>query len=144
MSDGTAAVELELPADAAWRLVTDWQAQGRWMPLTRVDVVSGDGGLGTRLCARTGIGPLSVVDDMVIDVWDPPRCTEVQHRGRLVTGRGIFRVEALPDNRSRVTWIERPDARSLTGRLGPFAALPTRLMLAVALRRLRRVAAELS
>src|SRR5579875_712687 len=106
MTEGAASVELDLPADAAWRLVTDWEQQGRWMPMTAVEVVSGDGGLGTTLRARTGAGPLAVVDEMVIDRWEPPRRAEVRHLGRVVTGRGVFAVDELPGGRSRVSWTE--------------------------------------
>jgi hypothetical protein len=143
VNDGFAAVDVDLPAPTAWRAVTAWDQQGRWMPLTTVDVISGDGGLGTRLRARTGFGPLAVVDDMVIDVYDAPRRAEVQHLGRIVTGRGIFMVAALPGNRSRVTWIERPAPHSAVGRLGPLAGAPTGAVLRIALRRFQRIAATL-
>jgi uncharacterized protein YndB with AHSA1/START domain len=140
----TAAIEVDLPADRAWRALTAWSQQHRWMPLTTVDLVSGDGGLGTVLRARTGVGPAAVVDDMRIDVWEPPRRAEVAHLGRIVTGRGVFTVEPATGGRCRVTWSELPAADGLLARAGGLVGVPTRAALGLALRRFRRVAAQLA
>jgi len=129
-----ASVELAVPVDDAWAAVTDWVGQGQWIPFTRVAVTAGDGGEGTRLSARTGVGPLAFVDTMVVDRWDPPRRCEVAHLGRVVRGRGVFTVEPTPAG-SRVTWLEQLDG--LAARL---AAPVSRLALQLALRRLARVA----
>jgi hypothetical protein len=134
-----AAVELGLSQQQAWAAVTDWEGQSRWMPLTVVTVVGGDGGLGTRLSARTGLGRLSFVDPMVIDVWEPPRRCEVEHLGRVVRGRGIFTVEELATGRCRVSWTEEVD-----GLAARATVAASRLALGWALRRfandaLRRV-----
>jgi hypothetical protein len=104
------------------------------MPLTAVVVTTGDGGLGTRLSARTGIGPAAVVDDMEIDVWEPPRRCEVVHRGRVIRGRGVFEVEAVDGGSARVTWTEQLD-----GGLARFVAPASGWLLRVALRRFARV-----
>jgi len=129
-----ASVVVRVPVDTAWAAMTDWAAQGDWMPLTVVAVTTGDGGLGTRLSARTGIGPAAVVDDMEIDVWDPPRRCEVAHRGRVIRGRGVFEVEALDATSSRVTWTEQLD-----GGLARLSVLPSRWVLGLALRRFARI-----
>ena len=130
MTAVTAAVELPLPQQQAWAAVTDWEGQSRWMPLTVVSVVDGDGGLGTRLSARTGVGPLGFVDPMVIDVWEPPHRCEVEHLGRVVRGRGIFTVEELTTGRSRVSWTEE-----LEGLAARVTVSASRLALGLALRR---------
>ena len=129
-----ASVDVDLSATAAWAAVTDWTGQGSWMPLTRVDVV-GDtaAGVGTRLRASTGIGRAAVVDDMEVDRWEPPYRCDVRHDGRVIRGRGVFLVEPLGDNRSRVTWEEHLDGAA--ARLGAVAG---RRMLSVALRRFAR------
>jgi len=132
----SASIDLSIEPAAAWAAVTDWVGQAAWMPLTGVSVDSGDGGLGTRLSARTGVGPLAFVDTMTIDVWDPPRRCEVAHHGRVVRGRGIFTVSSLPDGRSRVTWTEE-----LEGVAARLTAPLSRPVLALALHRLARVAA---
>jgi carbon monoxide dehydrogenase subunit G len=133
MTSVTAALDVDAPADRVWAALTDWVGQSAWMPLTAVEVVAGDGGLGTRLSARTGLGPLGFVDPMTIDVWDPPHRCEVQHHGRVVRGRGIFIVEPLGATRSRVIWTEEVE-----GALARATAPVTRPALLFALRRFAR------
>lgn len=133
MTPAVASVVVQLPAEAAWAAMTDWAAQGDWMPLTAVGVVSGDGGLGTRLSARTGLGPAAVVDDMEIDVWEPPRRCEVAHHGRVIRGRGVFEVEPLDAASARVTWTEELD-----GALARLTAPVSSRVLGLALRRFAR------
>ena len=134
MTPVVASVVVAAPAQDAWAAMTDWAGQGAWMPLTSVSVTAGDGAMGTRLSARTGIGPLAVVDDMQIDVWDPPRRCEVAHHGRVIRGRGIFEVEPLTATSSRVTWTEELD-----GPLARLTAPVSRWALGVALRRFARL-----
>src|SRR4051812_49982755 len=105
-----ATVDVDATVDQAWRAVTDWPAQAAWMPLTRVDVVGDAGnGLGARLRAVSGLGPLAVVDEMEIDRWEPPYRCDVRHDGRVVRGRGVFLVEPIGVDRARVTWEEHLD-----------------------------------
>jgi Polyketide cyclase / dehydrase and lipid transport len=126
-----ASVDVDATVDQAWAAVTDWRAQGTWMPLTRVDVISGVGnGLGTRLRAVTGVGRAAVVDEMEIDRWEPPYRCDVRHDGRVVRGRGVFLVESLAANRARVTWEEHLD-----GPLARAGAVAGRRVLSVALKR---------
>jgi carbon monoxide dehydrogenase subunit G len=134
----SASIDVDAPADRVWAVLTDWTGQGSWMPLTRVEVQSGDGGSGTRMVARSGIGRLALVDPMVVDVWDPPRRCEVRHLGRVVTGRGVFLVEEVSGDRSRVTWQEQLESRGIRRLVDAVAVAPTAAMLRVALRRLRR------
>ncbi len=138
MSNIAATVELEASAEDAWAVLTDWAAQGSWMPMTKVVVRSGDGRLGTELVARSGVGALALVDPMTIDVWEPPHRCEVAHHGSVITGRGVFTVERLPGGRSKVTWEERLAGTGLMRVLERAAAPATRVLLGVALRRLRR------
>ena len=139
----SASVDLDLPPEQAWALLTDWQRQGEWIPLTDVTVTGGPpAGLGTKLSGRTGIGPLGFTDRMEIDVWDWPRRFEVAHLGALVTGRGVFIIDERPGGGSRVTWQERLESTGVRRVIDPLGALPGRAMLAVALRRLGRLAAQ--
>ena len=139
MTPVVASVVVRVSADAAWAALTAWADQGSWMPLTTVTVTTGHGGLGTRLCARTGIGPAAVVDDMEIDVWQPPRRCEVAHRGRMVRGRGVFEVEAVDASRARVTWTEQ-----LEGAPARMSAPVSRWALGLALRRFARACEQSS
>lgn len=134
-----ATVEVEAPAEVVWRAAVDWTAQGRWMPLTTVAVVAGDGAsVGTRVVARTGVGRLAAVDPMVVDVWQPPLRCEVRHEGRVVRGRGIFRVEEIDARRSRFTWEEQLPGTGWYAALARLGAPLNRAVFHVAVRRFAR------
>ena len=133
MTPVAASVIVPVSAEDAWAAMTDWAGQSAWMPLTSVALDHGDGGLGSRLSARTAVGPAGFVDTMEIDVWQPPRRCEVTHLGRVVRGRGVFEVEPVDDSSARVTWTEQLDgaAARLTAPVGRWA-------LRLALRRFAR------
>jgi carbon monoxide dehydrogenase subunit G len=106
----TVTVEVDAPPRRVWDALVDWDHQGDWMIGTRVRATAQGGvGVGGRLEAFTGIGPLGLLDTMVITEWDPPRRCVVRHTGRLIRGEGIFAVEELPGARSRVRWTELLD-----------------------------------
>ena len=95
------------PAERLWERLVDWPTQGEWIPLTRVRTVAGSGrGVGGRIEAWTGIGPIGFDDPMVITRWEPPDSCEVLHTGRLVRGEAGFDVVAIDSDRSRVAWWE--------------------------------------
>jgi uncharacterized protein YndB with AHSA1/START domain len=140
----TVSVDIDAPAAETWAFVTDWDRQGEWMPMTEVRV-SADSpmGVGAKISARSGVGPASFVDPMVVDVWAPPHRCEVVHLGKIVTGRGVFTVEELDGDRSRFTWQEQLDGEGIRGVIDRVGLPPTRVLVAIALRRLARlVAAE--
>lgn len=140
MTTVSASVDIGASADTTWAVVTDWERQGEWMPLTSVVLAPGSAaGLGARLTARSGVGPAAVVDPMVVSVWEPPTRCEVAHQGRVVTGRGVFRVEPLGPDRSRFTWHEMLESQGVRRLLDPAAGPATRLLLGVAVRRLARL-----
>jgi carbon monoxide dehydrogenase subunit G len=138
MTTVAASIEIDASVQRCWDVLTDWVGQSEWMPMTTVVVESGDGALGTRLRARSGLRAAAVIDPMVIDVWQPPHRCEVLHEGRIVTGRGVFLVEAVHAGRSRVTWEEQLDSRGPRRLLDRAASAPTKAMLTVALRRLAK------
>jgi Polyketide cyclase / dehydrase and lipid transport len=134
------SVDIDAPADLTWQVVTDWERQGEWMPMTTVLVAAGSPtGLGATLSARSGKGLASFVDPMVVDVWQPPNRCEVKHLGRIVAGRGVFVVEALAVDRSRFTWQEVLDSEGARKVIDTIGRPPTRLLLVIALRRLARL-----
>jgi hypothetical protein len=146
MTTLSASVDLDAPATTTWEVVTDWPRQGEWMPMTVVEIAADSPvgiGVGQKLSARSGLGRAGFLDPMVVDVWEPPHRCEVVHLGKIVTGRGVFIIDDLPGGRSRFTWREQLDstgARKLVDRAG---LAPTRVLLAVALRRLAKlIAAE--
>lgn len=103
----TVPVEVDAPAQRVWNAIVDWPGQGRWIFATRVAVTRGAGdGVGDRVLARTGLGPLAVADEMEITDWDPPRVCRVRHLGRVVRGTGTFEVVPESPARSRFLWTE--------------------------------------
>jgi hypothetical protein len=143
----TVPVDVDAPADAVWRKVTDWEGQGDWMLGTRVRTTGeGDGRRpGATLSAVTGIGPLGVTDRMEIVEWTPPRRCVVRHLGRVVRGDGVFEVVPLDAERARFLWSELLDLP--LGRLGalgwPVLRPAFRAGVAFSLRRMaRQCAAE--
>ena len=110
---------IDAPHHQVWAAVTDWSAQSTWVLLTTV-VAGPDGGqgVGGELEAFTGFHRfgLGVNDPMLVVEWEPPRRCVVAHRGAVVRGRGVIEVMKLPDDRSRLVWIE--DLELPFGRLG--------------------------
>jgi len=97
----------------AWNLLIDWQAQSRWIPLTRVVNDNSITGAGARFTARTGFSHLGFDDPMEVTVWEPPgprtagRCAVVKH-GRWIRGTAEILVAPTPGShfRTAITWIE--------------------------------------
>jgi hypothetical protein len=118
----------------------DWHRQREWMLATTVRPTVGDGhGVGGRIEATTGVGPLGVVDEMEITGWDPPHGAYVRHVGRIVRGTAAFEVRARPGG-STFVWSEDLDLPlGAVGRVG-FAVLRPGLLLGLRLS-LRRFAA---
>lgn len=122
----TVTVDVNVPADLLWEVVSDLEGQSDWMLATTVEVVAGDGrSVGTELRAVTGFGPLGVADTMRVTGWTEPPAGEpgvrrivVTHTGRLIRGDGIFAVEELGPRRSRFLWTELLDLP--LGALGRF------------------------
>lgn len=111
------SVEVDAPVERTWAAVTDWARQGEWMLGTTV--TSAGHGVGGTLAAFTGIRRLGFLDTMTITAWDPPRCCEVLHTGRLVRGTGSFGVRPLGGGRSAFDWREDLDLPlGRVGRLG--------------------------
>ncbi|MEW1720467.1 SRPBCC family protein [Streptomyces sp. NPDC093109] len=136
-----------LPADEAWRRLTDWPAHGRGVPLTRITVLTpGPTRTGTRFTARTGLGRAGFDDPMEVVHWQPPapgvpgRC-RLEKRGRAVTGWAEIRVrdEAAGAPRgARVCWEEDLRFAALPRALDPLTARAGRLVFGRAVDRLLR------
>ncbi|GGL54227.1 SRPBCC family protein [Planomonospora parontospora] len=106
--------------ERVFAVLTDWPRHDEWMILTRAHVAAGDGrSAGSRLAAFTGVGPLGFLDTMEITRWDPPAAVEVRHTGRLVRGKGVFRVLPREGGGSTIVWEEELDLPfGAMGRLG--------------------------
>lgn len=116
-------VVLAVPAAMAWDQVTDWPAQGEWVPHTRVEHADPSDpavGVGGRIRAWSGLGRLGFWDTMTITSWERApdgggRC-EVLHTGSVVRGEGELAVVAEGPDACRFLWSERAVVPG--GRLG--------------------------
>ncbi|WP_330460566.1 SRPBCC family protein [Streptomyces sp. NBC_00820] len=110
-----------LPLDEAWRRLTDWPRHGDVVPLTHVTVLTpGPTREGTRVVARSGIGPFVFEDPMEVTLWHPPADGEpglchLEKRGRVVLGWAAIEVRPGPGGRTRVLWREDLRIRFLPG-----------------------------
>ncbi|WP_245657744.1 SRPBCC family protein [Herbidospora mongoliensis] len=141
----TVSAEAEVPAERLFAVMTDWPRHREWMLLTDAKVVGGDGlGVGTRLAAFTGVGPVGFTDTMEVTAFRPGSMVEVRHTGALVRGSGVFRVEPLAGGRSRVEWVEDLELPlGVVGRVGWLVVRPVfAAALRVSLERLARLAAK--
>jgi carbon monoxide dehydrogenase subunit G len=122
-----AAREVAAPAERAWALLVAWERQDEWMPATTVRRLAGRAeGVGTRLEAVTGLGPVRIADPMQVVEWEPPGRCVVRHEGRWLRGTGTFTVEPLGPARCRVSWREDLDTGPLLRRVPGVPALLAR------------------
>ena len=100
-------IDVDAPVEQTWAGATDWAGQGDWMLGTTVrPTAQGGQGVGGRIEAWTGVGPLGFLDTMEITRWEPPRSCHVLHTGRVVKGTGAFDVEPRGPGRSTFVWSE--------------------------------------
>ncbi|GGV72069.1 hypothetical protein GCM10010294_32130 [Streptomyces griseoloalbus] len=133
-----------LPVDEAWRRLTRWPLHGDAVPLTRITVTTPPPtGEGTRVLARTGLGPLSFDDPMEVTVWQPPvddspGLCRLEKRGRVVLGWAEIEVRRGPGGRARVRWREDIRLRFLPAPLDAVVARAGRHVFGRAVNRLLR------
>lgn len=64
-------------------------------------------GVGTRFRCRTGVGPITIDDEMEVVEWVPDHRMGVRHSG-VVTGTGSFELHPLDQGRrTSMTWSEQ-------------------------------------
>ena len=63
-------------------------------------------GVGTAFLCVTKVGPIRLTDKMRITQWEPRRAMGVEHVG-IVTGTGVFTLEATSAATTRFVWEER-------------------------------------
>jgi hypothetical protein len=102
----TASVIVAAPAEQVYAAFTTWERQGEWIPLTKVRVVSGDGGVGTMIEAITTVGPAVLKDEMRVDRLDPPYEVRVVHCGVMLRGPGVMRCTPMAGDRTQLVWHE--------------------------------------
>ena len=115
-------VEVAAAAHLVWGYLTDWPRQAEWIPLTRVQTVDAADGVGGRIRAWTGVGPVGFWDPMTITSWDVrddgyARC-EMLHTGAVVRGEAQFAVRPRGPNACTFVWWEHLEIPG--GPLGAF------------------------
>ncbi len=109
MAEVTFAVQHEMPhpAKAVFDALVDWPGHADWVPMTRVQVLEGTGGVGTTFVATTGLGPLGLADRMRVTALDPDRMhVQVVKIGPILTGEVTLSVTEAGEAASRVDWVE--------------------------------------
>ena len=103
----TVVSDLPLPAEAVFHELIDWRGHAAWVPLTRVAILSGDGGPGTVFVATTGIGPIALPDRMRVDELDTVAMTvRITKIGPVLSGRVDLAVTSTGASESRLDWVE--------------------------------------
>ncbi|MEV8513278.1 SRPBCC family protein [Dactylosporangium sp. NPDC051484] len=102
----TATMIVAAPAARVFAALTAWERQGEWIPFTKVRVLEGDGGEGSRIEAVTQVGPAILRDLMRVVKVDPPFEVRVVHYGKVLRGPGVMRCTQLGADRTQVVWHE--------------------------------------
>jgi hypothetical protein len=125
---------LPLPADEAWAVLVDWEAQPGWMQdAARVDVLSeAREGVGTTLAVKTRVlGVPTFTDRLEVVAWDPPSLMRIAHR-RFIRGEGTWRIDPISEG-ARFTWTEQVWLPG--GRMGELALIVYRPLMRRLMRR---------
>ena len=103
----TVTRDLPVAAEVVFAELIDWKGHAKWIPLTRVQVLSGDGGPGTEFVATSGIGPVALPDRMRVDELDAAAMTvHISKIGPVLTGVVQLSVTATTETTSRLEWVE--------------------------------------
>ena len=135
----TVVRDLPFPADDVFAALIDWPGHATWVPMTRVEVLAGDGGTGTRFVATTGLGPLALPDRMIVTALDASAMTvAVEKIGPVLTGTVTLAVTALEPDRSRLTWFEDVRVPGLPGFLAAPVAAAARAAFSTSITRMAK------
>lgn len=104
---GTFEIARTLPGDPeeTFAVLGDLAAYGDFQPLTRIRATPGPIGPGWSFVAHTGIGPLSIVDRMVVTAWQPGEHFAIIKTGPVLDGGAEVHLTPEADG-TRVIWRE--------------------------------------
>jgi hypothetical protein len=123
---------IKAPIEKVWQALAQWESQGDWMLLTKVEVTSQiREGVGTSIAAFTGIGKLGLMDHMTVTAWHPPNICDVVHTGRIIKGTGRFELTQIDAFTTQFDWseeIQTPRAIFLLIAPGLYAGVRISLM----------------
>src|SRR5215212_3017843 len=108
---------IDAPPSAVWAAIADVTDHVRWMEdAVAIRLLTHQrSGVGTEFECDTRIGPLRLLDRMVITEWRPRRRMGVRHEG-VVQGSGRFTLKRVRGGRTRFPWGERLEFPILMGR----------------------------
>ena len=103
----TVRKHLPLPARSVYDELVDWRGHAEWVPMTRVVMESGDGGVGTTFVATTGLGPLALPDRMRVEEMDSADMTvRIVKIGPVLTGDVVLAVHPAGEESCDLLWDE--------------------------------------
>lgn len=106
--------------DRTFAVLGDLPSYGQFQPLTRIRATPGPIAPGWSFVAHTGLGPLSVVDRMVVTAWEPGRHFAIVKVGPVLDGGAEVHLTPEGDG-THVVWREEivPRPGWLGARVGP-------------------------
>ncbi|MFB9375567.1 SRPBCC family protein [Kineococcus gynurae] len=142
------AVRMAASPEAVFAALTDWPAQARWIPFTRIRRRPGPrGAVGEEFSTVSALGPFALRDPMRVTRLDPPLDgrpgrVDLAKTGTVLGGTATIEV-AAEGGGSRVVWTEdllvRPAPLARAARLGgPLPGLLGRVAFGGVLLRARR------
>ena len=142
MKTATLTFKIMIAADqhVIFDYLSDWQKQSDWILFTTVEKVSAEpDGTGTKLLAKTGYGPLTFIDTMLVTEWLPPASITVEHTGRVILGKGVFTIRTVTEHSCEFIWQEiTPVPFGLVGRIGLIIVKPfLNIMFGTSLKKLK-------
>lgn len=139
--DFTVVRGIPLPARAVFEELVDWAGHAEWVPLTRVEILTGDGGPGTEFIATSGIGPAALPDRMRVESLDAEAMTvAITKIGPVLSGEVRLRVVSTGETSCRLEWVEEirvPYAPQFLAR--PIAAAARRAFSSAITRMVKRI-----
>lgn len=115
------------PPKEVWDELVDWKRHEAWIPLTKMEVEPGDPTeVGREITARTGVGPLALVDRMRVAScrWDESASTGecvVDKLGPVLRGQAGF--DLRPNgSATRLAWFEAVSVPYMPQFLAPIGA----------------------
>jgi len=143
----TVVEDLDQSPQAVFAALIDWRGHADWVPVTRVHIISGDGGVGSEFIATTGVPPFALPDRMRVTALDPlTRQVSLVKTGPILTGDVVLSVSpgATPAGSTgsahtcRVRWHEEIRVPLLPQFLAGLVASVTAAGFRISLRRLER------
>lgn len=136
----TYTVAIHTNQKAVFEYVSDWERQSDWILFTTVKLLSEPTTeQEINLLAITKIGPLQLVDTMVVSDWRPYERIIVEHTGRIILGKGIFSINKISDVDCEFVWQEiTPVPLGIFGRIVVTLSKPLiKIPFTISLRRLK-------